>query len=125
MKAMAIASIKNVVLWDHNSSLLASGEKILVTHFNPLPPEQCDFYTALIRNEVDCSLETTKWMDKIERERKYSFSDDSYLDKKKEGISQQQDDNGDDDGDYDGDYSLDDYEMDPEEYHNIINMMEK
>ena len=120
MKAMAIANIKNVVLWDHNSSLLASGEKILVTHFNPFPPEQSDFYTALTRNEVDCSLETTKWMDKIEREKKYSFSDDSDLEKKKEDSSQDQDDNEEDDGGY----SLDDYDPDPEEYHNILNMME-
>ena len=63
-------------------------------------------------------------MDKIEREKKYSFSDDSDLEKKQEDSSQQRSDNGDDEGDYDGDYSLDDYDPDPEEYHNILNMME-
>ena len=73
MKAMAIVNIKKVVLHDYNASLLEKGEKIMVTYSNPPPPENCDFCTALIRNEVDCSLATTKWMEKIEREKELFF----------------------------------------------------
>ena len=54
---------------------------------------------------------------KSKKERRCSFSDNSDHDIKKEDSSQRQED--------DGDLSLSDYEEDAEEYHNIINMMEK
>ena len=57
----------------------------------------------------------------MKEKKNYSFSDDSNLDKEKGESSQNQDDIGADDGDL----SLDDYDPDPEEYYNIINMMEK
>ena len=124
---MTIVNIRKVVLQDHDTILLASGEKIMVTRYDHPPPEDCNFFTALMRKEVDCTLATTKWMDEIERKGRYSFSDDSDLEKKEENSSQgdnschQQGDYGNDDGDL----TLDDYDPDPEEYHNIINMMDK
>lgn len=62
MKTMTIANIKNVVLKDYDSSLLASREKIMVTCYNHSPLENYDFFTALMRKEIDCTLATTTWL---------------------------------------------------------------
>ncbi|KAL6138579.1 hypothetical protein ACLB2K_063860 [Fragaria x ananassa] len=119
MKAMAIAVIKDIVLRDYESSLLASGEKIMVTCYNHPPPENCDFFTALMRNEVDCTLATTKWLEKVETEEKYkiSYPYDSDLDDGNEGTAQ--------DWENSGPNSSVGYSEDPETYHNIVNMLDK
>ncbi|KAL6189333.1 hypothetical protein ACLB2K_040722 [Fragaria x ananassa] len=119
MKAMTIAVIKDIVLRDYDSSLLASGEKIMVTCYNHPPPENCDFFTALMRKEVDCTLATTTWLEKVETEEKYkvSYPYDSDLDNEDEDTAREWENNGPN--------SSAGYSEDPETYHNIVNMMEK
>ena len=119
MKAMSIAVIKDVVLRDYDLSLLASGEKIMVTCYNHPPPENCDFFTALIRKEVDCTLATTTWLEKVETEEKYkvSYPYDSDLDNEDEDAAREWENSGPN--------SSAGYSEDPETYHNIVNMMEK
>ncbi|KAL6223175.1 hypothetical protein ACLB2K_006564 [Fragaria x ananassa] len=119
MKAMTIAVIKDIVLRDYDSSLLASGEKIMVTCYNHPPPENCDFFTALMRKEVDCTLATTTWIEKVETEEKYkvSYPYDSDLDNEDEDTAREWENNGPN--------SSAGYSEDPETYHNIVNMMEK
>ncbi|KAL6130306.1 hypothetical protein ACLB2K_068687 [Fragaria x ananassa] len=119
MKAMAIAVIKDIVLRDYESSLLASGEKIMITCYNHPPPKNCDFFTALMRNEVDCTLATTKWLEKVETEEKYkiSYPYDSDLDDGDEGTAQ--------DWENSGPNSSVGYSEDLETYHNIVNMLDK
>ncbi|KAL6138156.1 hypothetical protein ACLB2K_063442 [Fragaria x ananassa] len=119
MKAMTIAVIKDIVLRDYDSSLLASGEKIMVTCYNHPPPENCDFFTALMRKEVDCTLATTTWLEKVETEEKYkvSYPYDSDLDNEDEDVAREWENSGPN--------SSAGYSEDPETYHNIVNMMEK
>ncbi|KAL6227709.1 hypothetical protein ACLB2K_001666 [Fragaria x ananassa] len=119
MKAMTIAVIKDIVLRDYDSSLLASGEKIMVTYYNHPPPENCDFFTALMRKEVDCTLATTTWLEKVETEEKYkvSYPYDSDLDNEDEEAAREWENSGPN--------SSAGYSEDPETYHNIVNMMEK
>ncbi|KAL6204708.1 hypothetical protein ACLB2K_021975 [Fragaria x ananassa] len=118
MKAMTIAIIKDVVLRDYDSSLLASGEKIMVTCYNHPPPENCDFFTALMRKEVDCTLATTTWLEKVETDDKYkiSYLYDSDLDDGDIDTAR--------DWEYSGPNSSMGYSEDPETYHNIVNMLE-
>ncbi|KAL6194152.1 hypothetical protein ACLB2K_035236 [Fragaria x ananassa] len=118
MKAMTIVIIKDVVLRDYDSSLLASGEKIMVTCYNHPPPENCDFFTALMRKEVDCTLASTTWLEKVETEDKYkiSYPYDSDLDNGDEDTAR--------DWEYSGPNSSVGYSEDPETYHNIMNMLE-
>ncbi|KAL6142327.1 hypothetical protein ACLB2K_060609 [Fragaria x ananassa] len=119
MKAMTIAVIKDIVLRDYDSSLLASGEKIMVTCYNHPPPENCDFFTALMRKEVDCTLATTTWLEKVETEEKYkvSYPYDSDLDNEDEDTAREWENSGPN--------SSAGYSEDPKTYHNIVNMMEK
>ncbi|KAL6220401.1 hypothetical protein ACLB2K_008157 [Fragaria x ananassa] len=96
MKAMAIAIIKDVVLRDYDSSILASGEKIMVTCYNHPPLENCDFFTAFMRKEVDCILATTIWLEKDENDEKYknSYPFDSDLDNKEDNTAREWEYNG-------------------------------
>ncbi|KAL6144083.1 hypothetical protein ACLB2K_054778 [Fragaria x ananassa] len=119
MKAMTKAIIKDVVLRDYDSSLLASGEKIMVTCYIYPPPENCDFFTALMRKEVDCTLATTTWLEKVETDKKYkiSYPYDLDLDNEEEDTAC--------DWEYSGLNSSVGYSEDLETYHNIVNMLEK
>ncbi|KAL6183857.1 hypothetical protein ACLB2K_045267 [Fragaria x ananassa] len=119
MKAMTIANIKDVVLRDYDSSILASREKIMVTCYNHPPLENCDFFTALMRKEVDCTLATTTWLEKVKKNEKYKISHpfDSDLDDEKDDTACDWENSG-------PNFSAG-YEEDPEEYHNIVNMLEK
>lgn len=55
IKAMTIDFIKKFVPRDGEANLLANGEKILLTSYDHSPPINCDYFSALVRGEVDCS----------------------------------------------------------------------
>ena len=79
MKAMTIEFIKKFIPQDKEANLLAKGEKIMATSYDHPPPTTCDYFSAIIGGEIDCTRATYTWLDNLAKENPYKIYPDSDL----------------------------------------------
>lgn len=71
VKALTIDFIKKLLPQYTQANLLTNSEKILITSYT-----NCDFFSALVREEVDCAMATYIWLENLSKTNPYKVYPD-------------------------------------------------